>query len=93
MCYPGYSFTSDGLQCEGMTMYYLITRYSSNWNNADIDECMIARDRCSQDCIDQNSTFTCTCYEGFTLNEDGRTCRESQKNSGVGIYNNKNNHY
>ena len=40
----------------------------------DINECTADIDGCSQVCINMNGSFICGCNEGYTLNEDGRTC-------------------
>ncbi|XP_033100598.1 latent-transforming growth factor beta-binding protein 1-like [Anneissia japonica] len=41
----------------------------------DIDYCEMGND-CEQICRDGTSSFTCDCYAGYTLNSDGKTCKD-----------------
>ena len=42
--------------------------------NADVDECMTAVHGCSQICNNTVGSYTCSCKEGYSLNDDGVTC-------------------
>ena len=38
----------------------------------DVDECLLTP--CEQLCNDTEGSFTCSCEDGYRLNDDGRTC-------------------
>ncbi len=40
----------------------------------DINECMLNAGGCSQDCINNDGSFECTCSDEFILSSDGMTC-------------------
>jgi len=40
----------------------------------DIDECASTYDGCHHTCRNTPGSYVCTCYEGFELAADGRTC-------------------
>ena len=41
----------------------------------DIDECEdVNTAPCSQGCVNSEGSFTCSCFDGYTLAEDGTTC-------------------
>ena len=40
----------------------------------DIDECQEDTDGCSQLCIDNDGSFTCSCNSGYRLKSDKKTC-------------------
>ena len=42
---------------------------------ADINECTSNTDNCAQTCSNTVGGFTCGCFSGYRLNNDGRTCR------------------
>ena len=39
----------------------------------DINECLKG-DVCEQSCVNTNGSYYCTCYSGYELNSDGKTC-------------------
>ncbi len=39
-----------------------------------VNECLENTSGCSQICTDMKIGFKCSCYRGFKLNGDGRTC-------------------
>ncbi len=43
-------------------------------STADIDECLNGNAGCTQDCMNKNGSFSCSCRAGFFLKGDGRTC-------------------
>ena len=43
--------------------------------HADIDECAMDTDNCQQSCLNTIGSFSCTCFAGFTLADDGANCR------------------
>ena len=58
----------------GVVYYAHFQHYNIYVFVADIDECLTANN-CDQNCIDGVGTYTCGCRDGFTLNNDLRTCR------------------
>ena len=45
----------------------------------DTDECVSGEHNCDQNCHNNEGSYTCTCEDGYTLSNDGKTC--------VGVYN------
>ena len=43
---------------------------------ADIDECSTNTSGCGQVCDNTNGSFSCLCFDGYMLLEDGVTCRD-----------------
>lgn len=41
---------------------------------ADIDECREGNGGCEQRCVNFIGSYSCTCYHGYSLNADGRSC-------------------
>ena len=41
---------------------------------SDIDECVDTYHGCHHSCQNTNGSYVCTCYDGFILAEDGRSC-------------------
>ena len=41
---------------------------------SDIDECAKNIDGCQTNCINNVYSYTCSCDEGYKLNDDARTC-------------------
>ena len=39
---------------------------------SDIDEC--TEDPCDHDCTNTNGSFTCSCNNGYELDDNGRSC-------------------
>ncbi|XP_070175148.1 fibrillin-2-like, partial [Littorina saxatilis] len=48
--------------------------YTANESCGNVDECL--EGVCDQDCQDSEGSFTCSCYPGFKLNADRRTCSQ-----------------
>ena len=42
---------------------------------ADIDQCLVNNGGCEQVCINLVPDFQCDCNVGYTLNNDGYSCR------------------
>lgn len=40
----------------------------------DINECTEHVSGCSQECVNNNGSYTCSCYTGYTLNSNGKKC-------------------
>ena len=47
-------------------------------NITDIDECSEKTSGCEQSCKNTDGSFTCSCLEGYSLNDDNRTCNMSK---------------
>lgn len=43
------------------------------FSNIDADECVLPG-ICSQGCTDTVGSFTCSCYAGYILGSDGKSC-------------------
>ena len=43
--------------------------------NADVDECTLNTDQCTQNCANTNGSYTCSCMSGYRLQADGKTCQ------------------
>ena len=41
---------------------------------SDIDECDEETHQCTQNCMNSNGSYACTCNSGFIIDADGRTC-------------------
>ena len=39
-----------------------------------MDECTADIDNCAQNCDNTDGSYTCTCNEGYTTQDDGVTC-------------------
>ena len=46
----------------------------------DVNECLLNNGNCSQNCTDTIGSYTCSCYVGYTLNDDRRTCAGKEIN-------------
>ena len=42
--------------------------------NTDVDECSEGTSGCSQECTNTVGSFTCSCFDGYLLDEDRKTC-------------------
>ena len=40
----------------------------------DTDECVSGEHDCDQNCHNNDGSYTCTCEDGYTLSNDGKTC-------------------
>ena len=40
----------------------------------DILNCMINDHNCTQICVEVEGSFSCSCYPGYELQDDGATC-------------------
>ena len=81
-CYPGYLLQPDGKTCTGALylelhkcvfehLYFFLPPHSPP---ADINECAVQNGNCSQLCVNTNGSYYCSCYPGYRLNQDNKTC-------------------
>ena len=42
--------------------------------HSDVNECSAATHECSHICENTDGSYTCSCREGYSLNDDGQTC-------------------
>ena len=42
---------------------------------ADTDECLTDKGGCDHVCDNTDGSYSCSCYSGYTLNNDQHTCR------------------
>ena len=40
----------------------------------DIDECYYENGGCQHECTNTDGSYECSCYDGYELNSDGKTC-------------------
>lgn len=54
----------------------------------DIDECALSISGCSHNCTNSNGSYFCTCYPGFEILNDNRTCigKNCASNSWIRCY-------
>ena len=76
-CNTGYRLAGDGITCEGMHTWinwifhfhdYFYTHIS------DIDECLDNNGGCNHDCVNTVGSYECSCWKGYFLSDDARTC-------------------
>lgn len=48
----------------------------------DIDECTVGS-TCSHKCTNTNGSFTCSCFNGYKLQNDGHSCEGKKKHIAV----------
>ena len=48
--------------------------FSCLYTYPDINECLINNGGCNQNCHDSDGSYTCSCNDGYQLNNDGHTC-------------------
>lgn len=58
---------------------FLIFLNNCNFNglSTDIDECLEKRSGCEQLCQNTAGSFSCSCFPGFSLNNDNTTCSQT----------------
>ena len=73
-CERGYSLDNDNITC---TSKYCIVLQPNTFTIlillTDINECD-ADGACNQNCNDTEGSFVCSCFIGYSLGSDGRTC-------------------
>lgn len=42
---------------------------------SELDSCALGDHGCEHSCVSSEDSFVCQCFEGYTLREDGKTCR------------------
>ena len=52
----------------------LIGFFSKTWFTTAVDMCAPGRHDCAQVCLSNDGSYSCDCYEGYTLNPDKKTC-------------------
>ena len=43
-------------------------------NNIDDDECALGTAACNQECTNTPGSYTCSCFEGYVLDDDQHIC-------------------
>ena len=56
-----------------------LTIYSSVTTWPDISECAANASVCDHVCTDTTDSFECSCYKGYTLASDGRSCLDTDE--------------
>ena len=72
-CYAGYNLES-GQYCTGkifMNNYYA---WVILYTHTDINECAINNGGCEQNCENDVGDYNCTCFNGYTLDDNGYDC-------------------
>ena len=76
-CYEGYSLNSDLRTCSGNdTLLIKVFILTHQLLYVDVDECATNTTDCEQGCNNTIGSFSCTCIEGYTLSDDGKTCAD-----------------
>ena len=77
-CYPGYQLDIGNETCIGNR---LINRVKKTPGNVlcliflpDIDECALNISGCNQNCTNTIGSYFCSCYPGYKLDKDDKTC-------------------
>ena len=81
ICKCAGGFISVGNTCQGI-MYIscsCIASYLHTLLHIDINECNEGS-RCDQLCINTNGSYYCSCNEGYSLKDDGKSCKGIQTN-------------
>ena len=73
-CYTGYILISDNQTCIGWLTYNL-SEFILPILISDDDECLHSRVFCGQICINEVGSFHCDCKFGYTLSDNGITCK------------------
>ena len=55
---------------------------------SDVDECAANTDGCAHNCHNAIGTFSCSCYAGYALAGNGKSCNEISCGSNQYVYNN-----
>ena len=60
--------------------------------NEDVNECTMGTSNCTQLCINNIGSYTCTCNSGYNLDADNHTCNGEYAKEGA-VYYHWNNSY
>ena len=71
-CLSGYQSDIDDITCLGICI--CLNKQFIDWLpiNTDIDEC--STNPCDHTCTNTDGSFTCSCNNGYELDENGRSC-------------------
>ena len=72
---PGYQLNMDNVTCSGKSDHNSFYVYKRNYYvlYLDVNECA-ENGTCDQDCTDTVGSFICSCYNGYELDDNGRSC-------------------
>ena len=74
LCRPGYTLQENGVGCDSKTRLLCIKQMLDIEETfADINECEKYRP-CHQVCRDVDGSFSCSCHDGFHLDDDDVNC-------------------
>ena len=64
------------LVMEKLVMVYnkIVLIKNINFKNIDVNECGTNNGGCQQQCTNTVGSYSCSCYTGYTLNSNGKTC-------------------
>ena len=54
---------------------FLCNTFLPNFTPADVNECETNNGECTQLCTNSDASFSCSCEEGFILQDDQKTCK------------------
>lgn len=76
-CEEGYELAIEGgFTCIGWYMICLWHNYYYiRYIDIDSDECLVNNGGCDQECNNYEGGYSCTCEEGFRLDDDNVTCK------------------
>ncbi|XP_046731290.1 fibulin-2 isoform X2 [Silurus meridionalis] len=87
-CHPGYSLMQDGHTCalenaeednrvtEEGSVFTLATAPQETTQSTTVQNPCAGNGPCSQQCFGVEGLARCSCFPGFSLNSDGRTCED-----------------
>ena len=55
--------------------------------NLGIDECASSLDDCAQICTNPAGSYKCSCFNGYNISSDGRSCLEVIDECNLGMHN------
>lgn len=73
-CGDGFTLNSDNHGCDGINTYKLTYHKCFMCVYTDIDECAIDIDPCEQMCNNNYGSYSCSCYTGYYLEDNGLNC-------------------
>ena len=81
-CYVGYQISSNYRTCVGKRTYHcsiyiyiIICYWWTTSHHTDIhDECALGISGCNQNCTNTIESYVCSCYLGYQISSNNRTC-------------------
>ena len=71
-CKEGFRLATDDRNCTGYILPCYMCMYT--YYMTDINECVTFNGYCDQNCTNTIGSYTCSCVEGFVINNNSRSC-------------------